>query len=208
MLSIRDTGCGMSEDVLAKVFEPFFTTKDIGKGSGLGLAQVFGFAKQSGGGVRIDTVPGRGTQVAVYLPAVKGEAQSEPVVPEVSQPIGDSGQNHTVLLVDDDHLVRDMLGDVLRQYGYQVRQAHSGEQALALLDDGIDLLLTDFAMPEFNGAQLALAARERHPRLPVVFLTGYAELEGLELPGSLVIQKPVQAEELARVLSELLRVSA
>ena len=169
---------------------------------------MFGFAKQSGGGVRIDTVPGRGTQVAVYLPAVKGEAQSEPVVPEVSQPIGDSGQNHTVLLVDDDHLVRDMLGDVLRQYGYQVRQAHSGEQALALLDDGIDLLLTDFAMPEFNGAQLALAARERHPRLPVVFLTGYAELEGLELPGSLVIQKPVQAEELARVLSELLRVSA
>ncbi|MEG0636549.1 MAG: response regulator, partial [Pseudomonas sp.] len=204
MLSIRDTGCGMSEDVLAKVFEPFFTTKDIGKGSGLGLAQVFGFAKQSGGGVRIDTEPGRGTQVAVYLPAVKGDEQSEPVAHVAGQPIGDNGHNHTVLLVDDDHLVRDMLGDVLRQYGYQVRQAHSGEQALALLDDGIDLLLTDFAMPEFNGAQLALAARERHPRLPVVFLTGYAELEGLELPGSLVIQKPVQADELARVLGDLL----
>ncbi|MFJ4397755.1 response regulator [Pseudomonas sp. NPDC089396] len=207
MLSIRDTGCGMNEEVLAKVFEPFFTTKDIGKGSGLGLAQVFGFAKQSGGGVRIDTQPGLGTQVAVYLPAVKHEAASEPIAPTISQPIGDSGRDRTVLLVDDDHLVRDLLGDVLRQYGYQVRQAHNGEQALALLDESIDLLLTDFAMPEFNGAQLALAARERHPRLPVVFLTGYAELQGLEMPESLVLQKPVQAEELARALDEMLRVN-
>jgi len=207
MLSIRDTGCGMSEDVLAKVFEPFFTTKDIGKGSGLGLAQVFGFAKQSGGGVRIDTTPGRGTQVAVYLPAVKDHIVSEPVIPTLGQPVSDSGRNRTVLLVDDDHLVRDLLGDVLRQYGYQVRQAHSGEQALALLDDEIDLLLTDFAMPEFNGAQLALAARERYPRLPVVFLTGYAELQGLELPGSVVVQKPAQADELARVLNEMLGIA-
>ncbi|MFF7064530.1 response regulator [Pseudomonas sp. NPDC008258] len=207
MLSICDTGCGMSEDVLAKVFEPFFTTKDIGKGSGLGLAQVFGFAKQSGGGVRIDTTPGLGTQVAVYLPAVKDQAVSEPVAPLRNQAISDSGHNRTVLLVDDDHLVRDMLGDVLRQYGYQVRQAHSGEQGLALLDEQIDLLLTDFAMPEFNGAQLALAARERFPHLPVVFLTGYADLQGLELPGSVVIQKPVQADELARVLNEMLGVS-
>lgn len=207
MLSIRDTGCGMSEDVLAKVFEPFFTTKDIGKGSGLGLAQVFGFAKQSGGGVRIDTVPGRGTQVAVYLPAVKEQAMSEPAVPLLRQSVSDSGRNRTVLLVDDDHLVRDMLGDVLRQYGYQVRQAHSGEQALALLDGEIDLLLTDFAMPEFNGAQLALAARDRYPHLPVVFLTGYAELQGLDLPGSVVIQKPVQADELARVLNEMLGIA-
>ncbi|MHB2051850.1 hybrid sensor histidine kinase/response regulator [Pseudomonas sp. VEM90] len=207
MLSIRDTGCGMSEEVLAKVFEPFFTTKDIGKGSGLGLAQVFGFAKQSGGGVRIDTTLGRGTEVAVYLPAVKEEMVNEPVAAALSQPISESGHNRTVLLVDDDHLVRDMLGDVLRQYGYQVRQAHSGEQALALLDDDIDLLLTDFAMPEFNGAQLALAARERYPHVPVVFLTGYAELQGLELPGSLVIQKPVQADELARALNGMLGIA-
>lgn len=206
MLSIRDTGCGMSEEVVAKVFEPFFTTKDIGKGSGLGLAQVFGFAKQSGGGVRIDTAPGRGTLVAVYLPAVKQPTACEAPTPVAMQSLADSGTDRTVLLVDDDHLVRDMLGDVLRQFGYEVRQAHSGEQALALLDDGIDLLLTDFAMPEFNGAQLAMAARLRYPRLPVAFLTGYAELQGLELPDSVVIQKPVQAQELARVLNELLRV--
>jgi CheY-like chemotaxis protein len=142
--------------------------------------------------------------VAVYLPAVKGEAVSEPMPSLLSHSTSESGHNRTVLLVDDDHLVRDMLGDVLRQYGYQVRQAHSGEQALALLDEQIDLLLSDFAMPEFNGAQLALAARERYPQLPVVLLTGYAELQGLELPGSLVIQKPVQADELARLLNEML----
>ncbi|MDF0730944.1 response regulator [Pseudomonas entomophila] len=204
MLSIGDTGCGMSQDVVAKVFEPFFTTKDIGKGSGLGLAQVFGFAKQSGGGVRIDSVPGHGTQVSVYLPAVKHGLESDPASPLALPPNADRGRDRTVLLVDDDHLVRDMIGDVLRLYGYRVRQAHSGEQALALLDTSIDLLLTDFAMPEFNGAQLAQAARERFPHLPVVFLTGYAELQGLELPGSLVMQKPVQAEELTRALNELL----
>ncbi len=204
MLSIRDTGCGMSEEVVARVFEPFFTTKDIGKGSGLGLAQVFGFAKQSGGGVHIDTAPGLGTQVSVYLPAVKHVDLDEPQTLAVPQGASLNGHDRVVLLVDDDHLVRDMIGDVLRLHGYQVRQAHSGEQALALLDERIDLLLTDFAMPEFNGAQLAHAARERYPRLPVVFLTGYAELEGLELPGSLVMQKPVQAEDLTRALNDLL----
>ena len=162
------------------------------------------FAKQSGGGVRIDTAPGSGTEVAVYLPAVKDQVASEPEPLPLTHTITESGYNRNVLLVDDDHLVRDMLGDVLRQYGYQVRQAHSGEQALALLDDDIDLLLTDFAMPEFNGAQLAMAARERYPKLRVVFLTGYAELQGLDLPDSLVIQKPVQADELARALNEML----
>ena len=205
MLSIRDTGCGMSEEIAAKVFEPFFTTKDIGKGSGLGLAQVFGFAKQSGGGVRIDSEPGRGTEVSVYLPAVEQAQAPAPTVSGQAQPMPADGGNRTVLLVDDDPLVRDMIGDVLRLQGFQVRQAHNGEQALAQLDASIDLLLTDFAMPEFNGAQLAIAARERFPRLPVVILTGYAELQGLELADSLVIQKPVQAQVLAQALNDLLR---
>ncbi|MBS9760602.1 hybrid sensor histidine kinase/response regulator [Pseudomonas mosselii] len=204
VLSIRDTGCGMSEEVLAKVFEPFFTTKDIGKGSGLGLAQVFGFAKQSGGGVRIDTALGRGTQVSVYLPAVhQPEAPATQEQSTQALPARPAGRR-SVLLVDDDHLVREMMSDVLLRHGYQVRQAHSSEQALALLNDEIEVLLTDFAMPEFNGAQLALAARQRFPDLPVVFLTGYAELQGLELPGSLVIQKPISEQALAQALAELL----
>ena len=206
VLSIRDTGCGMSEDVLAKVFEPFFTTKDIGKGSGLGLAQVFGFAKQSGGGVRIDTRPGHGTEVRVYLPAVERALHADLPAEPASEALSDSGRDRLILLVDDDDLVRSMVHDVLRLYGYHVVQANSGEQGLAMLDERIDLLLTDFAMPGYNGAQMAHAARERFPRLPVVFLTGYAELEGLELPGSVVVQKPVQPELLAQVLNEMLGV--
>ncbi|WP_295473366.1 hybrid sensor histidine kinase/response regulator [uncultured Pseudomonas sp.] len=203
MLSIRDTGCGMSQDVLAKVFEPFFTTKDIGKGSGLGLAQVFGFAKQSGGGVRIDTEPGRGTEVSVYLPAVRQASPVEDPQPQAhAQP--DSGHDRCILVVDDEDLIRDMIGEMLQMQGYQVRKANSGEQALALLDDQVDLLLTDFAMPGFNGAQLAQAARERQPHLPVVFLTGYAELQGLELPGSVVLQKPVDPDSLFQALGQML----
>ncbi|MDH0647399.1 response regulator [Pseudomonas sp. GD03858] len=204
VLSIRDTGCGMSDEVVAKVFEPFFTTKDIGKGSGLGLAQVFGFAKQSGGGVRIDTTPGHGTQVSVYLPAVRQPASRIPAEPDKPVVLSRQAKDRQVLLVDDDHLVREMIGDVLRRHGYRVRQAHSGEQALALLDEHVEVLLTDFAMPEFNGAQLAMAARERFPGLPVVFLTGYAQLQGLELPGCSVIQKPVSEQALARALAEAL----
>ncbi|MDF2488176.1 MAG: multi-sensor hybrid histidine kinase [Pseudomonas sp.] len=203
-LSIRDTGFGMSEEIVGKVFEPFFTTKDIGKGSGLGLAQVFGFAKQSGGGVRIVTAPGQGTEVTVYLPAVK-QPQAAPVSgPATTLAPSLIGSDRTVLLVDDDDRVRELIGEMLHQYGYQVRQATGGEHALTLLDEQIDVLLTDFAMPEFNGAQLAQAARERYAHLPVVFLTGYADLEGLELPGSLVVQKPVQPTTLTKALGELL----
>jgi CheY-like chemotaxis protein len=204
VLNIRDNGCGMSEDVLAKAFEPFFTTKDIGKGSGLGLAQVFGFAKQSGGGVRIDTTPGRGTLVSVYLPAVKARADTLTAGQDELRPLSRQGSERRILLVDDDHLVREMICDLLQRQGYEVQQAHDGKQAMALLDERIDLLLTDFAMPEFNGAQLALAARERYPRLPVVFLTGYAQLQGLELPGCQVLQKPVHEHALAQALAELL----
>jgi len=204
VLSIRDSGCGMSEEVLAKAFEPFFTTKDIGKGSGLGLAQVFGFAKQIGGGVRIDTTPGRGTLVSVYLPAVKARADSLTTGEDDVRPHFAQGAERHILLVDDDHLVREMIGDLLQRQGYEVHQADNGTQAMALLDERIDLLLTDFAMPEFNGAQLALAARERFPRLPVVFLTGYAQLQGLELQGCQVVQKPVHEHILAQVLAESL----
>lgn len=204
VLSIQDTGCGMDEDILGKVFEPFFTTKDIGKGSGLGLAQVFGFAKQSGGGVHIDSEPGRGTQVNVYLPAVHRAHSPDDGAQEPAGALPQSGRDRHILLVDDDDLVRELLGDALRLYGYRVCQASSGQQALSLLDENIDLLLTDFAMPELNGAQMARIARERFPYLPVVFLTGYAELQGLELPGSLVIQKPVRHEDLARSLDEML----
>ena len=198
VLSVRDTGSGMSDEVLQKAFEPFFTTKEVGKGSGLGLAQVFGFAKQSGGGARIETELGIGTTVKVYLPRV--QAPEQPVgVPEcqASTPIGDA--SNTVLLVDDDHSVREVTAQMLINLGYSVIQAESGRMALQLLEDGtaVDLLLADFAMPGMNGGELARAVQSTYPALPVVFITGYAELGELGMGSTTIIQKPFREEQLA-----------
>jgi PAS domain S-box-containing protein len=204
VLSIQDSGSGMTPEVLAKAFEPFFTTKEVGKGSGLGLAQVFGFAKQSGGGVSILSSPGYGTTVKVYLPRV-GAAEVLPAGPVASvvRPHTD-GPRRTVLLVDDDHDVREVTAALLDSFGYAVVQAESADQALTKLDTDIDLLLTDFAMPGTNGAELAHLVRRRHPRLPIVFITGYAELGGLDDEAHMIVQKPYRNDELARTLEQAL----
>ena len=204
VLSVQDSGSGMTPEVLAKAFEPFFTTKEVGKGSGLGLAQVFGFAKQSGGGVSILSSPGYGTTVKVYLPRVC-DAQVQPADPAASvvRPPSD-GPRRTVLLVDDDHDVREVTATLLDSFGYAVVQADSADQALTKLDTDIDLLLTDFAMPGTNGAELAHLVRRRHPRLPIVFITGYAELGGLDDEAHLIVQKPYRNDELARTLEQAL----
>ncbi len=200
VLSVRDSGTGMSEEVLAKAFEPFFTTKDVGKGSGLGLAQVFGFAKQSGGGARIDTRLGAGTTVSVYLPCV----EEEPVdpLPAPVEATRDEAPGHScrVLLVDDDPDVRAVTAMLLADLGFQVLEAGSGAQALELVDDEVDVLLADFAMPGMNGAELARALRMRYPGMPVVFITGYAELGGLDGEHTLIVAKPFRGEQLAAKL--------
>lgn len=200
VLSVQDTGSGMSEQVLAKAFEPFFTTKDVGKGSGLGLAQVFGFAKQSGGGARILTVLGVGTTVKVYLPSIGVGERPAPEAPRRVLSAAAPGEQRTILLVDDDPDVRDVTAAMLDAQGYQVLQADGGAHALEQLNDGIDLLLADFAMPGMNGAQLARAARLRYPDLPVVFITGYAELGGLDADEAIIVQKPYRGDELAQKL--------
>lgn len=204
VLSIQDSGSGMTPEVLAKAFEPFFTTKEVGKGSGLGLAQVFGFAKQSGGGVSILSSPGYGTTVKVYLPRVcDAEVLAAVPVASVVRPHTD-GPRRTVLLVDDDHDVREVTAALLDSFGYAVVQADSADQALTKLDTDIDLLLTDFAMPGTNGAELAHLVRRRHPRLPIVFITGYAELGGLDDEAHMIVQKPYRNDELARTLEQAL----
>ncbi|WP_169307389.1 response regulator [Chitiniphilus eburneus] len=188
VLSVRDTGSGMPPDVLAKAFEPFFTTKEPGKGSGLGLAQVFGFAKQSGGGVCIQSQAGQGTTVNVYLPRASGEiarpveAPAEPVV----------NQRRTVMLVDDDNAVREVTATQLQELGYRVIEVGSGALVLELLSQGVqpDLLLADFAMPGMNGGELARRVRERWPRLPILFISGYADLRRADLEDIDVVQKP------------------
>ena len=200
VLSIQDSGSGMSEEVLAKAFEPFFTTKDIGKGSGLGLAQVFGFAKQSGGGVSIVTERDHGTLVKVYLPCIRDYLPDPSVPLNLPNQAVPSGAQKTILLVDDDPNVREVTAGLLDMLGYCVIEADSGQAALERIADDIDLLLTDFAMPGMNGAQLAEAVGERFPDLPIIFVTGFAELGGLDAEDRVIVQKPFRDDELANKL--------
>jgi len=206
VLAVSDNGTGMTDEVLRKAFEPFFTTKEVGKGSGLGLAQVFGFAKQSGGGASIESEPGVGTTVKVFLPracstlavAENADHPARPPTPSV---------RHAILLVDDDQTVREVTAQMLDTLGYSVIEADSGAKALELLENGVsvDLLLADFAMPTMNGGELARRVRSHYVRLPVVFITGYAELGELGLDGAVVVQKPFREEQLADKLMQALR---
>jgi signal transduction histidine kinase len=200
MVSVADTGSGMQEAVLAKAFEPFFTTKEVGKGSGLGLSQVFGLAKQSGGGVRIDTRVGEGTAVNVYLP--RAEGVTIPAHALVPAGKGPSGGRATVLVVDDDSAVREITSNILSDLGYSIVEAGSGGAALEALDtNSIDAVLLDFAMPGMNGAEVAREIRARRPNLPVLFATGYADADALTATGDdVVIHKPFVEEDLAMKL--------
>jgi signal transduction histidine kinase/CheY-like chemotaxis protein len=207
MVAVTDTGSGMSADVLAKVFEPFFTTKAVGKGSGLGLSQVFGVAKQSGGGVRIDSAPGAGASVRVFLPRTASLPQSEGG--EAPEPHAAAGNDLRVLLVDDDSAVREVTAGILQDLGYRVVEAGSGGAALDLLDRQaeVDLLLVDFAMPGMNGAEVAREVHARRPDLPILFVTGYADTEALAAAGDDgILRKPFMEKELAAKLRSVLRV--
>lgn len=212
MLAVSDTGTGITPEVLARVFEPFFTTKAVDKGSGLGLAQVYGFVKQSGGGVRIDTRVGEGTSVRIYLP------RAEPASParEVTKPAIDcadqrrTGDRPVVLVVDDDSAVREITTSILSENGYRIREAGSGLAALTALESDacVDLIVLDFAMPGMNGAEAACEIRLRWPHLPVMFVTGYADTAALMQAGEVgaerIVQKPFQRGELERKAAAIL----
>lgn len=214
MISVSDTGTGMTPEVLARVFEPFFTTKETGKGSGLGLAQVFGFVKQSGGGIRIDTVLGDGTSIKVYLPRVEeGDASTRPTVGPVDcTRIHPTGSTPTLLIVDDDSGVRELTATRLTEAGYTVREAASGLQALATLetDPCVDLVVLDFAMPGMNGAEVATEIRKRWPAMPVLFVTGFADTAALAQAGAdgadAIVLKPFRDGELERKVAAALAV--
>jgi signal transduction histidine kinase len=198
-IAVSDTGQGMNEEVRARAFEPFFTTKEVGKGSGLGLSQVLGFAKQSGGGVRIDSTAGRGTAVQIFLPRAEASVQPAPAAAAIRN--GEhTSRGATVLLVDDDNAVREVTRAMLHDLGYLVLEAGSGGAALDMLDrtPKLDLMIVDFAMPGMNGAEVVRLARMRRANLPVLFITGFAErsmLEGIEEP--LILRKPFMEDELA-----------
>jgi len=203
-VSVSDTGQGMSEEVLSKALEPFFTTKEPGKGSGLGLSMVHGVATQSSGGLHIDSRPGRGTTVSVYLPRARRvsaararEAQSA----AVHEPA-------TILVVDDDPDVREVAVSSLESLGYHMLAAENGPAALDLLAHSgtVDLLLVDMAMPGMNGVELIKRARERHGDLRAMLVTGYADVGAFApVEGDLVLQKPYRLERLAESVVGALR---
>ncbi len=203
MISVRDTGEGMPPEVLERVFEPFFTTKPLGQGTGLGLSQVYGFVRQSGGLVRLESAPGRGTTVRIFLPKHDApEAEPDRVRPEPPAPAGAAAW---VLLVDDEAAVRGPAAERLRELGHRVLEAVDGPAALRLLSGsaGVDLLITDVGLTGgMNGRQLAEAARERLPGLPVLFITGYATTR--LPPGMEVIAKPFALDLLACRVQSLL----
>ena len=210
MLSIADTGIGMPEEVTARVFEPFFTTKEVGKGSGLGLAQVYGFVNQSKGRIAIDSRVGKGTTVTITLPrSERAVAESTPATSAVTpaatrRPASRPGSRGQILLVEDDPTVADLTTEMLKAAGYTVCHVKSAGSALDTLADGngIDVVFSDVMMPGgMSGVDLAHEIRKRRPDLPVVLTTGYIEAartamaEGLE-----VLVKPYRLETLSAIL--------
>ena len=179
VLSIADTGCGMTPAVRAQAFDPFFTTKDVGQGSGLGLSMVYGFVKQSDGHVEIDSDPGGGTTVKLYFPRSIADADARPRAD--AAPCAPKGTGETVLVVEDNPALLRVAQTMLASLGYHVLTAADGQGALALLDGSpqIDLLFTDLVLPRgMNGAVLARQATDRHPDLKVLYTSGYADDAG------------------------------
>jgi signal transduction histidine kinase/CheY-like chemotaxis protein len=208
MIAVSDTGSGIPAAIRDKVFEPFFTTKGPGKGTGLGLSMVYGFVKQSGGHVRIHSEEGHGTTVKLYLP--RAAAQALDVVAEQPKP-PPMGGGQTILVVEDDALVRRYVTAQLLSLGYRTLEAANAAEALAVADRGMpfDLLFTDIIMPgAMNGRQLAQAVEARRPNLKVLFTSGYTENalldQGRLPPGVLLLAKPYRKSELARTLRQAL----
>ncbi|PXA92260.1 hypothetical protein DMC47_24190 [Nostoc sp. 3335mG] len=209
LLAITDTGIGMSPEVLAKAFDPFFTTKTVGKGTGLGLSQVFGFVRQSGGHVKILSEPGRGTTVKVFLPRYLGDAPAVTRHRASGQVLG-GASSELILLVEDEARLREFAVEALRDLGYTVVHAGSGEEALAMIEagQGATLLLSDVVMPGINGRQLADIALTKIPDLKLLFITGYTRdavvHDGVLDPGTNFLSKPFGIDQLAAKVREVL----
>jgi PAS domain S-box-containing protein len=207
-LSVSDTGTGMDEHVLAHLFEPFFTTKELGRGTGLGLATVYGIVRQSGGQIQVASRPGEGSTFTAYFPRVEADSRAASATP---LPEPSPGGTETVLVVEDEAAVRHLCCRVLRAKGYRVLEAPHAEAALALvaaMAEPIHLLVTDMVMPGMGGPALAAQLVATRPTLRVLYITGYA-LEAIEQGGDVagadgLLQKPFSADQLARTVRELL----
>jgi CheY-like chemotaxis protein len=210
--AVSDTGMGMPPDIVEHAFEPFFTTKEVGKGTGLGLSQVYGFARQSGGTVAIDSDVGVGTTVRLYLPRTQAPADAAAENAEEAadghaagtQPPGPAATR--ILIVDDDEDVRDLAATYLRDLGYDVVEADTAWKGMTALEadqQPADILIADYAMPGMTGGALVEEARLRHPGLPVLMITGYAE--GVAVDSAVpVLAKPFKLADLAAAVQHAL----
>jgi PAS domain S-box-containing protein len=209
-VAVSDTGVGMDSGTISKAFEPFFTTKPMGQGTGLGLSMIYGFVRQSEGGVEIASEVGKGTLIKLYLPDLLGEEAAPP--PAVSQPgaVRPSEAGETVLVVEDESVVRNLIVEVLGDLGYRAIEASDGPAGLAVLQSKrkVDLLITDIGLPGLNGRQIADAGRGLHPDMKILFMTGYAEnaaiASGFLEHGMTMITKPFTMEVLAARVREII----
>jgi CheY-like chemotaxis protein len=206
VIAVSDTGVGMTPELIEKAFDPFFTTKPLGRGTGLGLSMVYGFARQSNGQARIHSAPGQGTSVKIYLPAAE-QGAIQPADHVQSSP---QGAGQAVLLVEDDPSVRLLIGEVLSELGYRAIEASDANAAIKVLESSqaIDMMISDVGLPGMNGRQLAEVVREYHATVPILFVTGYAENAAIRADflgtNMAVISKPFQFEELAAKIGEML----
>jgi signal transduction histidine kinase len=208
VLEVADTGVGMDDEVLSHLFEPFFTTKEMGKGTGLGLATVYGIVKQSGGHISVKSEPGRGTAFRIYLPRTD---DSEPSSPPVFATDPSHVADETLLVAEDDPKILKLAGEILEEAGYVTLKARSAEQALDLArrhDGTIHLLLTDMVMPEMDGARLAECLAAERPCLRTLYMSGYTDRpvaeQGQRHPGSVLLRKPFTPDGLLRKVREVL----
>ncbi len=208
LLAVSDTGCGMDPETGDKIFEPFFTTKDIGKGTGLGLATVYGIVKQNNGFIYVDSEPGQGTTFRIYLPRCQ-ETKTE--TPEITAPEISICQGETILVVEDEAQVLAIARTILENAGYTVLTADTPNKAIRLAGQHtglIHLLLTDVIMPGMNGRDLAARLQEILPEMKCLFMSGYTadviSNHGVLEPGAHFIQKPFSSRNLAAKVRELL----
>ncbi|MGH2557349.1 MAG: response regulator, partial [Actinomycetota bacterium] len=211
-LSVIDTGCGMEDETKRHIFEPFFTTKPRGEGTGLGLATVYGIVKRLEGFVYADSEPGRGTAVQVLLPV---HAAEEVSVLDESNRSGGAGRGETILVVEDEPQVREVVSRILERAGYEALLASSGREALEVArahGGRIALMLTDVVMPRMSGRELAERMHRDHPATKVVFMSGYTDdivaKHGVLADGEMLVEKPFSAEELLGALEEALEAAS
>jgi CheY-like chemotaxis protein len=200
---VEDNGTGMSPETLARALEPFFTTKGVGQGTGLGLSMVYGIVRQSGGFLRMDSAPGAGTTVSVCLPQVDAPA----TVPDLELPVA-RGRGETLLVVEDEAVLRSLTGRILEAAGYRILQAPNGAAAIAFLESHpgeVDLVLSDVVMPRLTGHELAAMIRQRWPGLPVLLMSGHVGVirnQQATAEGPPIIRKPFTAHGLEAAVRE------